>query len=222
MKPSHIALAAGAGIALAALLHRSADALAASNAEGEGDGSSVLDYVDPWAAISAQVESYQTDAAMQDTNTAAFLSLIAYSEGTDRQRDPYRVCYGYKHTIADLTDHPSVTGEWKGESIANLGPQYAGKVSTAAGRYQLIKPTWLECKRALKLPDFSPDSQDRAAVYLIKRRGALDAVRAGRIADAVDACRQEWASLPGAGYGQPERKMAALIDTFSAAGGVLA
>jgi len=47
-------------------------------------------------------------------------------------------------------------------------------------------------------------------------------VEAGRVADAIDKCRLEWASLPGAGYGQPERKLAALIDAYTNAGGALA
>jgi len=216
----HAALALVALAAGVALAHRAANANATAD---DGDGTTALDWIDPFGAVDRRIDQYQTDQAMQDKNTPAFLALIDYSEGTSRGgRDPYRTCYGYAHTIADLSDHPAVTGEWKGESIANLGPQYAGMVSTAAGRYQIKKSTWLECKRALGLPDFGPESQDRAAVYLIKRRGALDDVQAGRVADAVAKCRQEWASLPGAGYGQPERQLASLESAYVAAGGVLA
>lgn len=182
----------------------------------------MLDYVNPWGAIETQFNDYQAENDMRQTNTAAFLSLIAYSEGTDRAADPYRVCYGYRHTVQDMSDHPAATGEWRGESLANLGPAYAGKVSTAAGRYQIILPTWRMCKRALGLVDFSPESQDKAALYLIRKRGAMLDVEGGNIAAAVELCRQEWASLPGAGYGQPERRMTALMDAYTAAGGQLA
>lgn len=183
--------------------------------------------VDLWGMTTAAIDSRTVNNAIEapdqaGANVAAFLAMIAKSEGTDRAADPYRVCYSYGHTIADLSDHPAVTGEWKGESIANLGPQYAGKVSTAAGRYQLIKPTWLGCKRALDLPDFSPASQDAAALYLVKQRGALADVQAGRVEAAVGKVRREWASLPGAGYGQPERRMATLVDAYTTAGGALA
>jgi lysozyme len=156
----------------------------------------------------------------------AFLSMIAVAEGTARAPDPYAVCYAYRHTIQDFSDHPAVTGEWRGERLsdamcrgANMAP---GCVSTAAGRYQIIKPTWLSVKKALALPDFGAESQDAAAVYLIRRRGAMDAVEAGRVAEAVELCRKEWASLPGAGYGQGERKLADLQAAFERAGGVLA
>ena len=76
-------------------------------------------------------------------NLQAFLATIRHSEGTDRAADPYRVVYSYNHTIVNLSDHPAVTGEWKGAPLDNLGPLYVGKISTAAGAYQIIKPTWL-------------------------------------------------------------------------------
>jgi muramidase (phage lysozyme) len=74
--------------------------------------------------------------------------------------------------------------------------------STAAGRYQFLKRTWDNCVRALGLTDFSAHSQDLGAVYLILKRGALNEVLQGRIAEALYLCRKEWASLAGAGYGQ--------------------
>jgi muramidase (phage lysozyme) len=156
-------------------------------------------------------------------NQRAFLALIAFAEGTDREPEPYRVCYGYRHAIISLADHPAVTGEWRGERLpeamcrgAGLSP---GCVSTAAGRYQLIKPTWLGIKKRLRLPDFEPESQDRAALYLVEQRGALEDVHAGRIQTAISKCRPEWASLPGAGYGQPERRIGALVAAYEKAGG---
>lgn len=156
-------------------------------------------------------------------NLAAFLAMIKFAEGTDRRSDPYRVCYGYAHTIRDLSDHPAVTGEWRGEKLpdgmcraAGYGP---GCVSTAAGAYQINRPTWLPLKRRLGLADFGPSSQDAAAVELIRQRGALNDVYAGRLADAVEKVAKVWASLPGAGYDQPERKLASLVTAYQAAGG---
>jgi muramidase (phage lysozyme) len=217
-------LAALAAVGLFEIARRQATQRAHESAQSaDGDGTTALDWVDPFGGIERSIDRYQTDQAMHDFNMQAFLSLIEYSEGTAQGgRDPYRTCYGYRFTISDFSDHPAVMGVWKGESLASLGPAYVGKVSTAAGRYQIIKPTWLECKRVLALPDFSPASQDAAAVYLIKRRGALDDVRAGRIEAALAKCSSEWASLPGAGYGQPERKRETLIAVYQGAGGVLA
>lgn len=159
-------------------------------------------------------------------NERAFLAMIAAAEGTARAAQPYRVCFGYRHTVADMADHPAITGEWRGEKLPDRMCEAAGRgpgcVSTAAGRYQIIVGTWQEAKRAASLPDFSPDSQDRAALWLIDRAGALQAVRAGMLADAVNKCRRTWASLPGAGYGQPERPFAALADAYVNAGGAIA
>ena len=182
----------------------------------------------PFEAISAMVESSQVQQAMNDApdNIGAFLSMIAFAEGTQRAADPYRVTFGYRHTIADLSDHPAITGEWKGERLSDAMCRGAGLspgcVSTAAGRFQIIRPTWAACKKALNLPDFGPASQHAAAVYLIKQRGALDAVVAGDVAQAVDLCRAEWASLPGNGAGQPQRRMDELMAAYESAGGVLA
>lgn len=157
-------------------------------------------------------------------NESAFLDLIAYAEGTAKQPDPYRVTFGYGYLVRSLADHPAITGEWTGKRLtdrqcagAGFGP---GCVSTAAGKYQIIKPTWLRAKRALMLPDFGPESQDRAALWLVQQDGALGDVHAGLVASAIDKCRLTWASLPGAGYdGQGERALPELLAVFEAGGG---
>lgn len=158
-------------------------------------------------------------------NLAAFLTTVSHSEGTDRAVDPYRVVYGFSHTIVSLVDHPAVTGEWRGERLpdqmcvdAGFSP---GCVSTAAGRYQITRPTWLRLKGVLRLQSFAPECQDDACVQLIKERGALQLVNVGDIAGAVAACKSEWASLPGGLSGQPEAKLADLLKAFTSAGGVL-
>ena len=165
-------------------------------------------------------------------NERAFLDLIEFSEGTGRnphtgeELDPYRTCYGYSHVIASFVEHPAITGEWHGVQLpdemcrkAKLPP---GCKSTAAGRYQLIKPTWIGCRNRLRLRDFEPESQDRAALYLIANRGALEDVHAGRIKTAIVKCSAEWASLPGNWADQPQRHEQDLIAAFQLAGGVLA
>jgi muramidase (phage lysozyme) len=93
--------------------------------------------------------------------------------------------------------------------------------STAAGRYQLLYRYWLAYSRSLKLPDFSPASQDQIALQQISERKAFDDIEAGRITSAVDKCKNIWASLPGAGYGQSEQKLDSLLAAFVKAGGRL-
>lgn len=155
-------------------------------------------------------------------NESAFLATISASEGTDKAADPYRVCYGYQHTIESFADHPAITGEWEGESLDSLGPQYWGEKSTAAGKYQINKPTWLLCKRALGLRDFTPASQDAAALYLVRQDGALDLVNGGQIAEAFGKCKETWASFPGNSDGQPQKTLAGLVQTYTSAGGAFA
>jgi lysozyme len=163
----------------------------------------------------------------EQANVTAFLAAIAQAEGTEGRGDAYRVCYAYKHTIKSFADHPAVTGEWNGERLpdamckgAGLSP---GCVSTAAGRYQMIKPTWVSVKRSMRLPDFSPESQDLACIELIRQAGALADVKAGRFEQAVYKVRKIWASLPGANYaGQGMRSISSLTAWYQQNGGTLA
>ncbi len=161
-----------------------------------------------------------------EKNVAAFLSMIAHAEGTDRAPDPYRCCYAYKHTIESLADHPVTLGEWKGEALPPAMCKAAGIASgkcrsTAAGRYQILVGTWRHLKAEMQLPDFGPASQDKAAIRLIKQHGGLDDVRAGRIPEAIAKIRRVWASMPGAGVGQPERKLVELLRVYKTHGGQL-
>lgn len=171
-------------------------------------------------------QSADVSADVAGRNLQAFLQILKRAEGTADQADPYRVCYGYRHTIRSLADHPSVTGEWRGERLpdamcikAGFNP---GCVSTAAGAYQIIRPTWLSVKEALNLQNFGPASQDAAAVELIRRRGALEDVKAGRVAQAIEKCRNEWASLPGNYAGQGQRSMGELVAWYQQSGGLTA
>lgn len=152
-------------------------------------------------------------------NVKAFLDLIAWCEGTKgRGEDGYNIMFGGKTFSNGYKDHPRI-------------PHRYGKVWTsAAGRYQFMAKTtktrldtWGECVKALGLKDFSPASQDKAAIYLITRRGALDEVQAGKIKKACDILCEEWASLPGPNdYNQPQRSLTNVIKKFVEFGGTLA
>lgn len=138
-------------------------------------------------------------------NLRAFLIMIQYSEGTIG-KDAYRMLYGGS-LFTDFSRHP------------NTPITKDGITSTAAGAYQILFRTWQELQQKLGLPDFSPESQDRAAIELIKRRNAYVDVLAGRFSDAITKCRKEWASLPGAGYNQRERSAESLLSVYKIAGG---
>jgi muramidase (phage lysozyme) len=153
-------------------------------------------------------------------NVPAFLDVLSHSEGTDKGADPYRVCYAFRHSIQSLSDHPAVTGEWTGERIT-VG-RYAGELSTAAGRYQINKPTWLRIKAKLGLTSFENDAQDSAAVELLKEYGAFDLVDGGDIKGAIAKLANVWASLPGGDSGQHEFAYKLLQASYLADGGQLA
>lgn len=145
-------------------------------------------------------------------NVCAFLSMIAWSEGTDNGRQPTRD-RGYDVLVGgglftDLSKHPA--------KLVRLNAKLA---STAAGRYQFLSRTWGNLQRQLRLPDFGPLSQDKACIELIRGRKALDAVKAGQFDKAVALCSKEWASLPGAGYGQHEQSLEKLRSVYQKAGG---
>ncbi len=142
------------------------------------------------------------------TNLKAFLMMIQYAEGTYGP-NAYRMLFGGR-LFSGYEKHPDIA-----VTIGDL-------TSTAAGAYQILYRTWQAVHAALQLPDFSPQSQDRAAIELIRRRGALEDVLAGRFSDAIYKCRKEWASLPGAGYGQRERDLQLLAQVYYSAGGQIA
>lgn len=165
----------------------------------------------------------QPDVSAQDQNAQAFLWMIRVGEGTAHDQ-------GYNEQVggtyfSDMSDHPANLG-WRGMPLSDAQCAGAGRgagcVSTAAGAYQFIKPTWNSLKSKLGLSDFSPESQDAAALELIRQRGALDAVQAGDIKTAIQKCASIWASFAGAGYGQREVALQSMLDNYTNAGGTLA
>lgn len=160
---------------------------------------------------------------MNAFNRKAFLDTIAHSEGTSinpiTKRDGYDVIVtgidGKPELMTHFREHPFFAGR----PAKLIRP---GLRSTAAGRYQFLVQHWNHYRQALALPDFGPASQDRWALQLIRERGALPDIDAGDFAAAVKKVRNLWASLPGAGYGQPEHSLARLQKIYLDAGGALA
>jgi muramidase (phage lysozyme) len=113
-------------------------------------------------------------------NVRAFLKLIRKGESGLGQ-DAYRMIVGGGY-FNGFADHPRIKRD----------------VSSAAGAYQITATTWDDLRKTYPLPDFSPASQDAAAVVLIKRRRALADVVDGKWESAIYKLRNEWTSLPGA------------------------
>ncbi|HEY9735488.1 MAG TPA: peptidoglycan DD-metalloendopeptidase family protein [Trichocoleus sp.] len=130
----------------------------------------------------------------------AFLDVLAFAEGTSGPNG-YNTMFTGRTFSNGYADHPR-------QNICS------GRLcSTAAGRYQFLSSTWDE----LKLPDFSPENQDKGGIMLVQRRGALADVNARNFASAIQKCNREWASLPGSPYGQPTKSLAELTQVWEAA-----
>jgi muramidase (phage lysozyme) len=156
-------------------------------------------------------------------NALAFLDMLAWSEGTSTS--PATALDGYDvivtgidrkpEVFTDFSDHPFAKGR---RSKAINGK---GLTSNASGRYQQMLKDWTYYRTLLALPDFSPISQDLLALQHIRECRALPDVHAGRVESAIEKCRNIWASLPGAGYGQREHRLDDLIQQYRLAGGAL-
>lgn len=152
-------------------------------------------------------------------NQKAFLDMVAHSEiGSDLlalSDNGYNVIVGStpKKPIlfSSYRDHP--------RRLVKLNDHLS---STAAGRYQLLARYFDVYKKQLGLRDFSPSAQDAIALQQIRERQALLLIESGYFADAVKKVSNIWASLPGAGYGQHENKLADLEAAYLNAGGKLA
>jgi muramidase (phage lysozyme) len=156
------------------------------------------------------VNNAEARVALEHGNVQAFLRMLRVGEGTTDE-DGYRRHFGGE-LAPDLSRHPrrAIT-----KMVGN-----APITSTACGAYQFLSRTWDDCQGALKLPDFSPESQDLAAVFLIDRAGALGAVIAGQFEVALAKCAGTWASLPGSPYGQPVISMERCKAEYEKWGGV--
>lgn len=165
-------------------------------------------------------------------NRKAFLDMLAYSEGTSTS--PATKHNGYDVIVTGRDRVPEVFKDFVAHPFA---PEYPGNggvkrpskvinskglTSNAAGRYQFMLVHWDHYRKQLNLADFGPVSQDLWALQLIRERGALPLIDMGYFDVAVNRCKNIWASLPGAGYGQPEHGIEKLQLAYLKAGGAVA
>lgn len=139
------------------------------------------------------------------------LRVLRFAEGTERGGpDSYRVMFG-GGLAPDLKRHP--------DRRINTG----GYVSTAAGAYQFLTPSWQSHASALGLQDFSAANQDIAATRAMRNRlmpiGGLATLEKEGFSPRVSAAlAPEWASLPTESgrsyYGQPVKKLSELQKVY--------
>lgn len=146
-------------------------------------------------------------------NRKAFIDMIAWSEGTStitESDDGYNVLVGSTNAhpllFTDYSTHPNI-----------LNRQFD---STAAGRYQIIHPTFILLQNRLGTIDFTPATQDKMAIELC--RDALRDIDDGNFETAVSKICDIWASLPGGNSGQREQDITQLCSRYKDFGGTLA
>lgn len=155
------------------------------------------------------------EADLEHPNIKAFLILIRKAEGTS-SNNGYRYLFGSSPRNEKLFDsyydHPSMYIEFKNKKGETL-------VTSAAGAYQFLFRTWDRIRTRLGLQDFSPKSQDLAAIELLYEAGATDDIKKGSLRSALQKVCKVWASLPGAGYDQPEHSFSEVVQWYKNAGG---
>lgn len=157
---------------------------------------------------------------LKNKNIQAALMAIRQCEGT-AAADGYNYLFGSnarnKIRFTDYSTHPNVRKIYIDKSGKPI-------ITTAAGAYQIIYRTWVMLVRAYKLPaNFEPHTQDLMAVALFDSENVLNAVAQGKFfeAEVLDGLNDQWASLPMAGYNQPEKPIALVKKYYTTAGGVL-
>ncbi|MEI8026724.1 MAG: glycoside hydrolase family 104 protein [Pseudomonadota bacterium] len=148
--------------------------------------------------LESDVESSLPKVDAMSKNERAFLSTIAYAEGTG---DTYNYIFSHA-SFSSYEDHP------RQRKCSN------GLCSNAAGRYQFLAGTWDPLARKAGVKDFTPASQDMVCLALIKEVDATQDVMASNqyasFERAIYSLSGKWASLPGAPYGQPTKSMSDL------------
>jgi muramidase (phage lysozyme) len=137
-----------------------------------------------------------------NANVKAFLDVLGYAEGTDDQYN-----FMFTHVpFSSYADHP--------RSVRCSGRF----CSDAAGRYQFLSTTWDGLKHGAGVWDFSPESQDKGCLYLLKSIGVYNTIvnisSYNDFSKAVTGAGGTWASLPGSPHGQSSHSLETLWAKF--------
>lgn len=166
-------------------------------------------------------------------NKAAFLWMIRVCEGTSGTAgyktlftgatfDPDSTTFvATNKYVKQFDGQPNKAYQWADHPNLPVSASISGNgiTSTAAGAYQFLYSTWKECQKALNLSDFSEVNQDKACLYLLKRRRALDDVENGNFTSAIAKTNTIWASLPGSPYNQNPKDFGTALALYKQGGG---
>jgi muramidase (phage lysozyme) len=197
--------------------------LAGDDAQAAEDPATVYD--DPPQPTIDTPVFVEAEAMPLDQNVAAFLRMVIYCEHSRADAASgaaFNTFYGGSRFF-DLRDHPVLTREKMPVPLspemcknAGLGP---GCVSSAAGAFQIIRPTWNRVRQAGSwggyLADFSEESQVEAARRLLLEAKILPYIASGDIENAIIKAGKIWASLPGSNAKQNPKTMAQALTIFN-------
>lgn len=194
---------------------------ASANTQTDSTGMSGL--LDSLNTATGDVFGMNTNQGMTagdpQSNLQAFLDMISISEGTFGIGDNgYNVVVGGSLFDNGYVDHPRIVVQTR-----------YGK-SDAAGRYQIMAAvpgqittnTWDWISAGQGLTDFSPQSQDACAIYILKWKNAYQDVLNGNIQSAISKVASQWASLPGSPYGQSPHDLSTVLGWYQQQGGAVA
>ncbi|HEY9872803.1 MAG TPA: glycoside hydrolase family 104 protein [Candidatus Obscuribacterales bacterium] len=148
-----------------------------------------------------------TSSSIKSPEMRAFLDVISWAETGKIDPSSYQTLV-FNGKFNNFSTHPKIKqcAAIKGKRIC----------STAAGRYQIMGFNWDELASKLQLKDFSPESQDKMALYFIEKKKATADILAGRFEQAACKVGKVWASIPPPcnQYGQSHLTMAKLRKVY--------
>lgn len=159
------------------------------------------------------------DTSVNTENVLAFLAVIRNLESNNR----YNVIAG-GDTFQDYSEHPFVINPNRNKPLG----------TTASGAYQQVKGTWIMARDALGLENFSPASQDAAAIWLLNHKvpgenrfnldgtGLIEDLYRGDFEKALQNYRKEWEALDKIILGKYPIKLADAEQIYLNNGGYLA
>lgn len=155
------------------------------------------------------IDDNQPTDAIVPTTTEQRINAFAATIRQFEANDDYYILYGGGH-FSDDSAHPNIR-------VPFWNPKTQKQdFSTAAGAYQINFPTWSkEIQPALHLPDFTPASQDAAALFLLRKLGVLSALSNDNIPLAFAKASGRWASLPGSTAQQNPQTLTAALNAYS-------
>lgn len=146
----------------------------------------------------------------------AFLDAISWAETGSMSEVSYTVIvFKGGNQIKNFSTHPFVGGGWKANQNCAFIRRAGKRVcSSASGRYQIMDFNYRSLTKNGIIRDFTPASQDKAAIYYLQQKGVLEDIAFGNFEKAACKVGGHWASFPCNNYRQPQKKVQQLRYIF--------